>query len=435
MNSQATAAIEAVARRVVDAPSHYVQAVSEMAGHHEVHAARDIVSASGVKLIARGARVDASLQRKLAGHRLSGVTLEESLLIADGVTAESLAADVGRLIDNDAWYQRLARCSGDAHGIRHVMSRLKLPREVLFRLTVARDQRHDLYHHLVGTALICHYLAFRAGLKPAQVEAVTIAGLCHDFGELHTDPAVLAPSHRVTEEELRFIYVHPITGWLIVRDLPGMMPKSVRAILQHHERLDGSGYPYGCKDGQIGIGGRILAAADVSEAIMARFRDHRRLSTLLRLNNRKYDERIVNLLHDAMPAEAPVSARFERATLLAQLRAVASVLEGLAAVRALRPLAQSEPGVFLNERVFNLRTVVLQFGFDPDSLELPLQLAEEDETIAAELTAALDELQFQFRELGREFDRRAPDWLRVLDPESATVLTDWRQKLADCIAG
>ncbi|BAL22775.1 HD-GYP domain-containing protein [Azoarcus sp. KH32C] len=435
MNNQAALAIEAIARRVVDAPSHYVQAVSEMAGHHDVRASRDIISANGIKLIARGARVDASLQRKLAGHRLAGLTLEESLLIADGVTPGTLAADTARLIDSDPWYQRLADRSGDPNALRHGVSRLTLPREILFRLTVARDQRHALYHHLVGVGLICHYLALRAGLTPAQIDAITVAGLCHDLGELHTDPAVLASGHRVSEEELRFVYVHPITGWLIMRDLVGVAPKTNRAILQHHERLDGSGYPYGRADGQIGIGGRILAAADVSEAIMARFRDHRRLSTLLRLNKRKYDEKIVNLLHDTMPAETAASARFERATLLRQLRAVALVLEGLGAVRALPALVQSEPGVFLNERIFNLRTVVLQFGFDPDSLEMPLQLAEEDATIAAELTAALDELQFQFGELGREFDRRAPDWLAVLDPNSSAVLTEWRRKLADCIAG
>jgi hypothetical protein len=177
MTDHAGISMETVAAGLVAAPAHYVDAVSDMAGRHEVHAAHDIVSASGIKLVARGARIGADLQRKLAGHRLSGLSLEESLLISASITPDTLARDIGALVDSDPWFQRLATRSGDPLVLRHGAARLALPREVLFRLTVAREQRRALYDHLLGVALISHYLALRSDLAPPKVDAIVVAAL------------------------------------------------------------------------------------------------------------------------------------------------------------------------------------------------------------------------------------------------------------------
>lgn len=425
---------EAVARAVLANPSHYVGAVARMAASHEIRAAEDIVSASGTKLVARGTRVDAGLQEKLAGHRLAPASLENSLAVADGVTPALLAIDIARRTADDPWLQRLVARAGASARLQDDVSRLRIPRQVLVRLSAARDQRPTLYRHLLGVGAISHYLAARAGLAPAQAESVLLAALCHDLGELYTDPAMLETEHRVTDEERRFIYVHPVTGWMILDGLQGLRPEVGKAVLQHHERLDGSGYPRGAKDDEIGIGGRILAAADVSEVIMRRFGDHGRLSALLRLNRRKYDSRVVDFLHDTIAPATPAGAAVECARLARQMSAFASLLETWGRLRAAATLAQTAPGAFVSARMFNLRTVVVQSGFDPDSLDMSLQLAAEDATIAAELTAVFDELQFQLADLGREFDRRAPGWQGDADSTAAAALAEWRSRLTECIA-
>lgn len=426
--------IEATAEAMADAGGHYLGAVSAMAGRNEVLAAQDIVSSTGVKLVARGARVDESLQRKLSGHRLAGLTLEESLMVADGVTADSLAADIADLIERDVWLARLAHRSDDPLAMRHGAAGLNLPRELQFRLTIARDQRPVLYRHLLATSVISHYIALRSRQSGQVCDCVRLAALCHDLGELHTDPAILEPGHRITAEERRFIYVHPVTGWLILRKMPGIDPEVARTVLQHHERLDGSGYPHGRRQAEIGTGARILAVADVADAIAARYADERRLSALLRLNYRKYDARFIDALHDALDTTAPAALHFEREDLARKLKVFAAVLDGWTQLREDASVAGGASGAFLAERMFNLRSVVLQFGFDPDSLEMPLQLAEEDPAIAAELTSVFDELGFQLAELGHEFDRRTPAWLGALDGGAAQRLSRWREQLAACLA-
>ena len=149
------------AQALVDDPAHYIDSVSAMADSRELSAAEDIVSSSGIKLVGRGTRIDASLREKLRGHGLSGKVLEQRLSITGGVNPESLANDIGNLYKKDAWLKRLETRSGDPGAMRYGVSYLKLPREILFRLTVARDQRPDLYHHSISVAVISHYLALR----------------------------------------------------------------------------------------------------------------------------------------------------------------------------------------------------------------------------------------------------------------------------------
>ena len=406
-----------------------------MTESHEISAIADIISPSGIKLVARGAKIDEHLREKIAGHRLSGTTLEKSLSIAGGVTPESLAKDVSRLIDEETWFKLLAVQSGYSAAVRHGASRLRIHPQVLFRLTVAREQRQELYRHTLCVMMISHYLALRLSLKQSSIDNVLLAALCHDLGELYTDPAILAPGYRVTDEERRFIYVHPITGWLIVRELPGINPDIPKAVIQHQERLDGSGYPFGIKGDAIGQAGRILAAADVSASIMMKFHDHRRLSTLLRLNSKKYDRKVVDLLHAAFIASEPSSAKFEGDVVKQRFSGLAQLLEGWSVLRADATMSETAPITFLTERMYNMRTVVLAFGFDPDSLEMPLQLAAEDATIATELAAVVDELQFQLADIGREIDRRESDWKDSLNPLATIALTDWKQQLVKCVGG
>lgn len=426
--------IENIAQSIVDNATHYVDSVSAMSGGNDLSATEDIISLSGIKLVARGMRIDANLREKLCGHHLSGATLEKSISISGGITPESLAIDTGHLIDGDAWFKRLETISGDPGAMRYGMSRLELPREILFRLTVARDQRPALYRHLLNVAVISHYLALRLQMRQGNIDNLLIAALCHDLGELYIDPVILGSGHRVTDDERRFIYAHPIMGWMMVRELPGVDSEVASTIIQHQERLDGSGYPHGKRDDAIGLPGRILATADVSASIMARFSDHRRLSTLLRLNNKKYDPRVVGLLHDAIIQETTPAQQLECGeTLMKRLASFASFLDGWSQLRAVTDIARGVSCEFISERMSNLRMIIRQVGFDPDGLDMLLKLVKEDATIATEMTVLVDELQFQLADLGREFDRHSLGWSSTIDPLAAVALADWRRQLQDCL--
>lgn len=104
---------------------------------------------------------------------------------------------------------------------------------------------------------------------PAQtVKAVQVAALLHDIGKINVPAELLAKPGRLNDIEFALIKCHPQMGYEILKQIPFDWPVA-DIVLQHHERLDGSGYPQGINGQQICLEARIIAVADVVEAMSA----------------------------------------------------------------------------------------------------------------------------------------------------------------------
>lgn len=116
-------------------------------------------------------------------------------------------------------------------------------------------------------------IAQEMGLSSDTVDAIRMAGVIHDIGKLSVPAEILSKPTKLTDAEFSLIKIHPQSGYAILKDVE--LPYPIAEIVyQHHERLDGSGYPRGLNDGQIFIESCILAVADVVEA-MASHRPYR----------------------------------------------------------------------------------------------------------------------------------------------------------------
>ena len=116
-------------------------------------------------------------------------------------------------------------------------------------------------------------MARRLRRPDPEIRIIYLASLMHDAGKLATPIEVLNKPGALSEAEYALVKTHVEAGWHIARRIAA--PQLVAAIvLQHHERLDGSGYPYGLRAGAIEPGAKILAVADVVEAMTAS-RPHR----------------------------------------------------------------------------------------------------------------------------------------------------------------
>lgn len=141
-------------------------------------------------------------------------------------------------------------------------------------LSMALEMR-DPYtagHQRRVTALACA-ISERMNLPTGAREGLRIAGLLHDLGKIRVPADILTKPSRLTAPEFSLIKEHPVSAWEILRvvDFPWPVADIVR---QHHERLDGSGYPDGLEGDSIGPEARILGVADVVEA-MASHRPYR----------------------------------------------------------------------------------------------------------------------------------------------------------------
>jgi len=106
------------------------------------------------------------------------------------------------------------------------------------------------------------------GLPEDRIRGIFLAGLIHDVGKIDIPAEILSKPGKLTSLEMQFIQTHPQTGYDIVKGIEFPWPIA-EAILQHHERLDGSGYPRGLAAEAVIVEARILAVADVTEAMTA----------------------------------------------------------------------------------------------------------------------------------------------------------------------
>ncbi|MCX8161015.1 MAG: HD domain-containing protein [Candidatus Saccharicenans sp.] len=120
--------------------------------------------------------------------------------------------------------------------------------------------------HQRRVAKLAEAIARELGLPANQVEGLTLAAEIHDIGKIYVPSEILSKPTKLTELEYTIIKTHPQAGFEILKNIEFPWPIA-QIVLQHHERINGSGYPNGLKDGEILPEARILAVADVVEAM------------------------------------------------------------------------------------------------------------------------------------------------------------------------
>ena len=127
--------------------------------------------------------------------------------------------------------------------------------------------------HQQRVTLLASALAQEMGLSEKDVEGVKMASLIHDIGKISVPSEILSKPGKLTEIEFCLVKTHPQSGYEILKNITLPWPIA-QIVLQHHERLDGSGYPLGLKDKEILLEAKIIGVADVVEA-MASHRPYR----------------------------------------------------------------------------------------------------------------------------------------------------------------
>lgn len=114
------------------------------------------------------------------------------------------------------------------------------------------------------------FIALKLGLSKGAIDIITTIAPFHDFGKLKIPESILAKPDKLTKEEFEEIKKHPKIGYDLLKDTTDKkLDLAALVALQHHEKWDGSGYPYGLKHNEIHLYTRIITAADVLDSLIS----------------------------------------------------------------------------------------------------------------------------------------------------------------------
>ena len=131
-----------------------------------------------------------------------------------------------------------------------------------------RSYDDPTYAHCVNVSLISNVLGKWLDFPEDSLNTLTLAGLLHDIGKLKIPEEIVTKPGKLTPEEFARIKTHTVEGYTILKD-SGLNPHVINAALMHHERCDGKGYPLGLPAERIDYYAKIIAIADVYDAMTA----------------------------------------------------------------------------------------------------------------------------------------------------------------------
>jgi HD-GYP domain-containing protein (c-di-GMP phosphodiesterase class II) len=156
--------------------------------------------------------------------------------------------------------------------------------------------------HTRRVAALAVEVGERLGLSPARLRSLAIGGLLHDIGKLSVPNAILRKPGPLDDDEYEIVKLHPGRGEELLRELGGFDEGVTRLVLDHHERLDGTGYPRRLRADELDLPTRILAVCDVYDALVSErvyrpaWPQERALALLRDESGTAFDERCVDAL-------------------------------------------------------------------------------------------------------------------------------------------
>lgn len=411
----------------IDKQQHFTQAVAELGEKQPVVANCAIFNANGVKIVDKGTLINLGLYERLMQHKLSE-PIEVCVSSSDTVTAKALRTSAQEVLDGIPFFGRMAPDGRSRSLMLDAIETMPLPAPIAFQLTIARDVRPEIYQRLIRTALTAAWLTKTPLLSRFDMNIACAAGMLHDIGMLHVDPLLLSPEHILNSVQQRQLYSHPLVSTMLIERHHQYPRELIRAVGEHHECMDGSGYPRHLIGDAISPLGKLLSLAQVVAAMFAPDRDapELRLSVLLRMNTHRYDStlalQIIGLLQ---PSQDNRGIRLEHLPDPVQLlldvdKALGQWSTELPTRADLSP-ARREGLALVSVQLQKVRRALAQVGAAPAQLAY-LGRDALDSALLDEMTLITREVAWQLRTVARQTRSR---WRAMPGERYPAALQAW----------
>ena len=151
--------------------------------------------------------------------------------------------------------------------VEEIKNNLSVNIELLNEILDVKATDEYLYNHSLNVAVISNLIGGWIGLEQKDLDILILAGLVHDIGKLRVDPAILNKPGKLTDEEFAEMKKHPEYSYQMLMEMGYKDNAILKAVTFHHEKEDGSGYPLKISGDKITIHAKILAIADIFDAM------------------------------------------------------------------------------------------------------------------------------------------------------------------------
>ena len=238
--------------------------------------AEDVKSYKGITLVAKNSVLNQYILDRLVDRGVSYIwtyssdVLEAKVALVNEEQVETSYAEAILVVKQvlrelssggKVNYQKITQLSG------LVYDSVNDSANVIKCLNNIKDKDEYTYTHCVNVAFYSMLIAKWLKLPKEEIEEVIQAGLLHDMGKVLIPDEILNKPGKLLELEFDIMQRHSLLGYFSVKNITGISQAIKEAVLSHHEREDGSGYPYGLRGDEIGLYAKIIAIADVYDAM------------------------------------------------------------------------------------------------------------------------------------------------------------------------
>lgn len=239
--------------------------------------ADDVTDEKGVTIVAQNTVINQYIKDKLIDLKIPVIWLYQPLELMIGLeddinyeklkkTYKGINLSIKRVLNDIS-----AGCMIDYEKVvgisKLIFSDIKENRHITKYISGIKEADEYTYTHSTNVAFYSMLIAKALNFPEHRVHEVIQAGLLHDIGKLMIPNEILNKKGKLTHEEFELIKKHPILGYNFIKDIPELSESVKKAVLLHHERIDGSGYPYGLSGDSTELIAKIISIADVYDAM------------------------------------------------------------------------------------------------------------------------------------------------------------------------
>jgi HD-GYP domain-containing protein (c-di-GMP phosphodiesterase class II) len=419
---------------------HFLDKLMRLAEAKSITATQDIVDFHGVQLIGRGTRIGAHHAEVLSGSKLKK-SIESSLRVDDPVDTGLIVRTAECILDTSMPISRiLGATGGSAAAPLAQLANMAFGDPMRMLLTMADHDGAHALEHAVSVSLLSICMARKLQLSEDDQQAAGLAGLLHDIGELYIAPAWLAPGKRLQPHEWAQLVMHPRLGQILVGELASYPAAVARAVAEHHERFDGSGYPRQAPGKRISAVGQAVSVAEMIAGVLGKDHPLERAELALKIIPGEHARELVSAISDALrmgsgshqPEHVESGGREDSRRLFRRLGAALEQGQDLLDGPGARSPHACDLLVRTLERIRTIQRAFISTGMDA-YLNLDHSLhAALDGVLLFEKAVVTREIQWRLRDIARDLALHtagSPDeksqfasLIELLDDDSDTIL-------------